>query len=127
MCDLPVAKAGLGVLWAARGVAEAVLHGGAHRRAAFWPRDWLRSTTSNAKRIRGMCCSLRARFVLNGRARVTTARSERRRRPALMEKFDAGLLRASDHHGSARGAPAEMLRGLRRAGNHRRRGIEGEE
>jgi hypothetical protein len=43
-----------------------------------------------------------------------------------MGKVDAGLLRASDPHGSARGAPAEVPRGLRGSEGYRRRGIEGE-
>jgi hypothetical protein len=34
---------------------------------------------------------------------------------------------ASDHHGSARGVPAQVLRGLRRSGNHRWQGIEAAE
>jgi hypothetical protein len=33
-----------------------------------------------------------------------------------MEKVDAGRFWVSDPHGSARGAPAEVLRGLRRSG-----------
>jgi hypothetical protein len=39
-------------------------------------------------------------------------------------EVDAGHLRASDPHRSGRGALAEVLRGLRRSGKHRRRGIE---
>jgi hypothetical protein len=35
--------------------AEAGLGGGARQRVPFWPRGRLRSTTSSAKRIRGMC------------------------------------------------------------------------
>jgi hypothetical protein len=41
-----------------------------------------------------------------------------------VERVDAGVLRASDPHGSARGAPAEVPRGLRRAEGYRRRRIE---
>jgi hypothetical protein len=48
-------RRGSGMLWAARAAAEAVPHGGAHRRVPFWPRDRLRSTTFSAKRIMGMC------------------------------------------------------------------------
>jgi hypothetical protein len=43
---------------------------------------------------------------------------------ALVERVDAGRLRVPGLHGSAREALAEMLWGLRRSGNHRRRGIE---
>jgi hypothetical protein len=43
----------------------------------------------------------------------------------LVEEVDAGHLRAPGLHGTTREAPAEMLRGLRRSGNHRRRGIRG--
>jgi hypothetical protein len=39
----------------------------------------------------------------------------------------AGLLRASDPLGSARGAPAEVLQGLRRSGKHQLQGIEAAE
>jgi hypothetical protein len=42
-------------------------------------------------------------------------------------EVDAGRLWASDPHGSARGAPAEVPRGLRGSKGYRRRGIEGEE
>jgi hypothetical protein len=44
-----------GVLGDAVVTAEAGLCGGARRRAAFWPKQGLRSTTSSAKRTRGMC------------------------------------------------------------------------
>jgi hypothetical protein len=42
-----------GVLGDAVATAEVGLCGGARQRAAFWPRDELRSTTSSAKRTRG--------------------------------------------------------------------------
>jgi hypothetical protein len=42
-------------------------------------------------------------------------------------EVDAGRLRASDPHESARGAPAEVPWGLRGLEGYRRRGIEGEE
>jgi hypothetical protein len=42
----------------------------------------------------------------------------------LAEGIDAGHLRAPGLHRSTREAPAEMLWGLRRSGNHRRGGIE---
>jgi hypothetical protein len=45
----------------------------------------------------------------------------------LAEGSDARRLRASDHHGSTRGVPTEMLQGSRRSGSYRRRGIEGAE
>jgi hypothetical protein len=54
-------------------------------------------------------------------------RSERRGRAALVGEVDAGRLRASDSHRSARGAPAEVPRGLRGSEGYRRRGIKGEE
>jgi hypothetical protein len=38
-------------------------------------------------------------------------------------EVDAGCLRASDHHGSTRGVPADVLQGLRQSGNHRWWGI----
>jgi hypothetical protein len=38
---------------------------------------------------------------------------------ACGEGSDARRLRASDHHGSTRGVPAEMLRGSRRLGSYR--------
>jgi hypothetical protein len=41
--------------------------------------------------------------------------------------FDAGRLRASDPHGSARSAPAEVPQGLRGSEGYRWQGIEGEE
>jgi hypothetical protein len=44
-----------GVLGDAVATAEAGLYGGARWRAAFWPRDGLRSTTSSTKRTRGTC------------------------------------------------------------------------
>jgi hypothetical protein len=44
-----------------------------------------------------------------------------------MGEVDAGRLRASDPHGSARRAPTEVPRGLRGSEAYRRRGIEGEE
>jgi hypothetical protein len=46
---------------------------------------------------------------------------------ALVGEVGVGLLRASDPLGSARGVPAEVLRGLRRSGNHQRQGIEAAE
>jgi hypothetical protein len=42
-------------------------------------------------------------------------------------EVDAGRLRASDPHGSARGTPAVVPQGLRGSEGYRRRGIEGEE
>jgi hypothetical protein len=39
----------------------------------------------------------------------------------------AGLLQASDPLGSARGVPAEVLRGLRQSGKHWQQGIEAAE
>jgi hypothetical protein len=45
------------------------------------------------------------------------------RRAALVGEVDAGRLRASDPPGSARGAPAEVPRGLRGSEKSRRRGI----
>jgi hypothetical protein len=51
------------------------------------------------------------------------AMSERRKRAALAGRAAAGVLRASDPHGSARGVPAEVPRGSGGSGDHRRRGI----
>jgi hypothetical protein len=54
------------------------------------------------------------------------AQGGRRRGPsgvdgaALVERVDAGRLRAPGLHGSTREAPAEMLRGSRRSGSYRR-------
>jgi hypothetical protein len=42
---------------------------------------------------------------------------------ALAEKFNAGVLQASDHRGSTHGDPAKMTEGLRGCKDHRRRGI----
>jgi hypothetical protein len=47
----------------------------------------------------------------------------RQRRAALAEEAAAGALRTPRLHGSMRGAPAKVLRGSGRSGNHRRRGI----
>jgi hypothetical protein len=52
-------------------------------------------------------------------------RSERQVGVELAEGSDAVRLRASDHHGSTRGVPAGMPRGLRRLESYRRREIEG--
>jgi hypothetical protein len=46
---------------------------------------------------------------------------------ALVGEVGAGLLRASDPLGSARGVPVEVLRGLRLSGNHRPQTIEAAE
>jgi hypothetical protein len=50
-------------------------------------------------------------------------RSEWRRRAALVGKAAAGVLRASDPLGSARGVPAEVPRGSAGSGDRRRREI----
>jgi hypothetical protein len=116
-CDPPGAEAGLGVIRAARTAAEAVLHGGAHRRAAFRSKQGPRSTTSSTKRTGETCrCSPRAWIDRKGNARWSAVRSERRGRAVLVGRAAAGVLRASDPHGSARGAPAEVPRGLRGSG-----------
>jgi hypothetical protein len=51
---------------------------------------------------------------------VSATMSDRRRRAALVEKVDAGRLRASDPHGFTHGAPADALWGLGRSEKHRR-------
>jgi hypothetical protein len=44
-----------------------------------------------------------------------------------VEEAAAGALRTPRIHGSTRGAPAKVLRGSGRSGDHRRRGIAGAE
>jgi hypothetical protein len=51
----------------------------------------------------------------------------RRGRATLVGEVDVGRLWASDPHGSARGVPVEVPRGLRGSEGYRRREIEGEE
>jgi hypothetical protein len=69
-------------------------------------------------------CSPRARTDRGGSVGWPAVRSERRVGVELAVEVDARHLRAPRLHGSTREAPAEMLRGLRRSGNHPRQGIE---
>jgi hypothetical protein len=80
--------------------------------------------TYRNRKSRTTGCSPRARIDRRGSAWWSAARSERRGRAALVGEVDAGRLRAFDPHGSARGTPAEVPRGLGRSESHRRRGIK---
>ena len=79
-------KLGLGVLWVARAVAAAVLHGGSRRCAMFQGFQGLRPTRSSAKKTREVSRVLTEAW--NGRGRdtdVPAARSSGGSRAALTE------------------------------------------
>jgi hypothetical protein len=85
------------------------------------------TTAERNRKSKTTWCSPRARTDRRGSAGWPAARSERRVGVELAEGSAAGRIQASNHHGSTRGVPAEMLRGSRRSKSYRRRGIEGAE
>jgi hypothetical protein len=103
MSNPPRVLAGLGVLGVAVAMAKAGQCGGAHRRAAFQPKQGLRSTTSSAKRTRGTCsCSPRAWSALDGHARVSVTLTGGGDETMLAGRAAAGvvwLLGFTDRHG----------------------------